>query len=101
MDRGRGVWEKYYGTIDPGILERGLATDKIKMNFDQRKLCSNSDLTMDHIKSGLLRRKEKKRKNLRCFCKMFCFMLLLASFLLVIVAVSIFLTKGKNYFGAL
>jgi len=106
LDRGtqsHGMWERYYGSTDPSRLEAGLGPSRMKRNCDQRKSSStlSSDLTMDHIKSGLLRKKEKKRKKLRCFCKMFCFLLLLSSFLLVIVAVSIFLTKGKNYFGAL
>jgi len=96
LDRGRGVWERYYGATVPHIMEAGLGPGKVR-----RKTTHSSDLTMDHIKTGLLRRKEKKRKNLRCFCKMFCFLLLLTSFLLVIVTVSIFLTKGRNYFGAL
>lgn len=106
LDRGKqshGMWERYYGSTDPSRMEAGLGPSRIQRNCDQRKSTStlSSDLTMDHIKSGLLRKKEKKRKKLRCFCKMFCFLLLLSSFLLVIVAVSIFLTKGKNYFGAL
>ena len=98
-----GVWERYYGATVPAILEAGLRPDKIRRNNNYRKSSGtlSSDLTMDYIKTGLLRRKEKKRKNLQCFCKMFCFLLLLTSFLLVIIAVSIFLTKGRNYFGAL
>ena len=56
---------------------------------------------MERITSGLIRRKERKRKGLRCFCKTFCFLLLLTSFLLVIVAVSIFLSRDINYNGSL
>ena len=106
LNRGKhshGMWEKYYGSTDTNHMEAGLGHSRMIRNCDQRKSTStlSSDLTMDQVKSGLLRRKEKKRKKLRCFCKMFCFLLLLSSFLLVIVAVSIFLTKGKHYFGAL
>ena len=59
------------------------------------------DLVMERITSGLIRSKERKRRGLRCFCKTFCFLLLLTSFLLVIVAVSIFLSRGRTYFGSL
>jgi len=103
LDRGRGMWERYYGATVPPVLEAGLGPDKIRRNSVYRKTSStySSGLTIDHIKTGLLRRKERKRKNLRCFCQIICFLLLLTSFLLVIVTVSIFLTKGRNYFGAL
>lgn len=106
LDRGKithAMWERYYGATDPSIMESGLGPGRMKRNSDQRKSTSTlgSELIMDNARSGLLRKKEKKRKKLKCFCKMFCFLLLLSSFLLVIVAVSFFLTKGKNYFGAL
>jgi len=98
-----GVWDRYYGTTDPRQLEAGLAAARTSRNCGQRKAATNigSDMVMERLTSGILRRKERKRRGLRCFCKTFCFLLLLTSFLLVIVAVSIFLSRGRNYFGSL
>merc|ERR1719219_1638893 len=98
------MWDRYYGTLDPSQLEAGFAPARSVRNSGQKKALPpgiSSDLVMERITTGLLRRKERKRRGLRCFCKTFCFLLLLTSFLLVIVAVSIFLSRGRNYFGSL
>ena len=99
-----GMWDRYYGTLDPSQIEAGFGRARSARNCSQKKALPgglSSDLVMDRITTGLLRRKERKRRGLRCFCKTFCFLLLLTSFLLVIVAVSIFLSRGRNYFGSL
>ena len=49
----------------------------------------------------MLRKNEMKKKKLKCFCQTVCVFLLLSTFLLVIVAVSILLTRGKNHFGSM
>ena len=98
------MWDRYYGTLDPSQLEGGFGPARSARNCSQKKTLPpgiSSDLVMERITTGLLRRKERKRRGLRCFCKTFCFLLLLTSFLLVIVAVSIFLSRGRNYFGSL
>merc|ERR1712038_281353 len=97
------MWDRYYGTLDPSQLEGGFGAARSVRNCSQKKVLPgiSSDLVMERITTGLLRRKERKRRGLRCFCKTFCFLLLLTSFLLVIVAVSIFLSRGRNYFGSL
>merc|ERR550525_887718 len=98
------MWDRYYGTLDPSQLEAGFGPARSARNCNQKKALPpgiSSDLVMERIMTGLLRRKERKRRGLRCFCKTFCFLLLLTSFLLVIVAVSIFLSRGRNYFGSL
>ena len=98
------MWDRYYGTLDPSQLEGGFGPARSARNCSQKKALPpgiSSDLVMERITTGLLRRKERKRRGLRCFCKTFCFLLLLTSFLLVIVAVSIFLSRGRNYFGSL
>merc|ERR1719264_1259210 len=97
------MWDRYYGTLDPSQLENGFGAARSVRNCSQKKVLPgiSSDLVMERITTGLLRRKERKRRGLRCFCKTFCFLLLLTSFLLVIVAVSIFLSRGRNYFGSL
>ena len=82
------LWDKYYSAADPGMLEAGLHT-----------LASN--FTLDLARNKSLKRAEKRRKNIRCCCKISCFLILLISFLLVIITVTFFLTKGKKYFGAL
>ena len=82
------LWDKYYGSTEPGLLEAG--GGPLASNF-----------TLDLARNRSLRKLEKRRKNLRCCCKISCFLLLLISFLLVIVTVTFFLTKGKKYFGAL
>jgi len=99
-----GMWDRYYGTLDPSQIEAGFGRARSARNCSQKKALPgglSSDLVMERITTGLLRRKERKRRGLRCFCKTFCFLLLLTSFLLVIVAVSIFLSRGRNYFGSL
>ena len=98
-----GLWDRYYGTPDPRNVEAGLAVARTARNCGKTRLAPNisSDMVMERITTGLVRRKERKRRGLRCFCKTFCFLLLLTSFLLVIVAVSIFLSRGRNYFGSL
>merc|ERR1712038_716285 len=97
------MWDRYYGTLDPSQIEAGFGRARSARNCSQKKVIPgiSSDLVMERITTGLLRRKERKRRGLRCFCKTFCFLLLLTSFLLVIVAVSIFLSRGRNYFGSL
>jgi len=79
------LWDKYYGATDPALLEAGLA----------------SNFTIDLTRNRALKKTEKRRKNLHCCCKISCFLILLVSFLLVIITVTFFLTKGKKYFGAL
>ena len=79
------LWDKYYGATDPALLEAGLA----------------SNFTIDLARNRALKKTEKRRKNLHCCCKISCFLILLVSFLLVIITVTFFLTKGKKYFGAL
>ena len=97
--RQPGVWERYYGT---GGVEAGLGAARNLRNGGQSKVPGREgDLVMERITSGLIRSKERKRRGLRCFFKTFCFLLLLTSFLLVIVAVSIFLSRGRTYFGSL
>ena len=58
-----------------------------------------SSLTLGEWAKEELGRKERKRRHGVLFCKSTCFILLVASFILVIVAVSVFLSKGKNHFG--
>jgi len=82
------LWDRYYGTNNPALIESGLST-----------LASN--FTMDLERNNALRKTEKKRKSLHCCCKISCFIILFISFLLVIITVTFFLTKGKKYFGAL
>ena len=86
------VWNHYYGTNNPAMIEAGISTMTSNLT---------SNFTIDLNRNKELRKTEKRRKNIRCCCKISCFLLLLISFLLVIITVTFFLTKGKKYFGAL
>ena len=88
MQEKNMLWDRYYGTANPGIIDAG--ANRMASNF-----------TLDLEKNKSLRKQEKRRKNLRWCCKISCFLVLLISFLLVIITVTFFLTKGKKYFGAL
>lgn len=88
MQEKNMLWDRYYGTANPGYIEAGSNT-------------MASNFTLDLEKNKSLRKQEKRRKNLRWCCKISCFLILLISFLLVIITVTFFLTKGKKYFGAL
>ena len=88
MQEKNMLWDRYYGTANPGLIDGGANT-------------MASNFTLDLEKNKYLRKQEKRRKNLRCCCKISCFLILLISFLLVIITVTFFLTKGKKYFGAL
>ena len=88
MQEKNMLWDRYYGTANPGLIEA--ASNTMASNF-----------TLDLEKNKSLRKQEKRRKNLRWCCKISCFLILLISFLLVIITVTFFLTKGKKYFGAL
>ena len=88
MQEKNMLWDRYYGTANPGLIEAGAHT-------------MASNFTMDLERNKSLRKQEKHRKNVRWCCKISCFLVLLISFLLVIITVTFFLTKGKKYFGAL
>ena len=88
MQEKNMLWDRYYGTANPGLIDAGANT-------------MASNFTLDLEKNKSLRKQEKRRKNLRWCCKISCFLILLISFLLVIITVTFFLTKGKKYFGAL
>ena len=64
-----------------------------------RQEVQGTSLTLGEWAKEELGRKERKRGTGIIFCKSLCFILLLASFILVIVAVSVFLSKGKSHFG--
>ena len=64
-----------------------------------RREVQGSSLTLGEWAKEELGRKERKRRLGVLFCKSTCFLLLVASFILLIVAVSVFLSKGKNHFG--
>jgi len=97
---GNSIWERYYGSTatagDLAALEAGGGNMR-------RAAGSNfgSGFTLDQMASNLLRKNEKKRKKMKCFCKTFCVLLLLSTFVLVIVAVSILLTRGRKTFGSM
>ena len=91
------VWERYYGSAgirDLHTTELGGFKRSSGENF-------GSGFTLDQMSSNLLRKNEQKKKRLKCFCNAFCVFLLLSTFLLVIVAVSVLLTRGKNHFGSM
>ena len=91
------VWERYYGSAgirDLHTAELGGFKRSSGENF-------GSGFTLDQMSSNLLRKNEQKKKRLKCFCNAFCVFLLLSTFLLVIVAVSVLLTRGKNHFGSM
>ena len=58
-----------------------------------------SSLTLGEWGKAQLGREERKRRAAVVVCKSLCFLLLLTTFILVIVAVSVFLSKGRNHFG--
>ena len=58
-----------------------------------------SSLTLGEWGKAELGREERKRRAAVVVCKSLCFLLLLTTFILVIVAVSVFLSKGRNHFG--
>merc|ERR1712115_136267 len=58
-----------------------------------------SSLTLGEARKEELCLQEKKRRSAMMLCKSLCLVLLLATFVLVIVAVSVFLSNGRNHFG--
>ena len=91
------IWERYYGSTavrDLNALETGRLRPAAGSSF-------GSGFTLDQVSSNMLRKNEVKKKKLKCFCQTVCVFLLLSTFLLVIVAVSILLTRGKNHFGSM
>ena len=65
----------------------------------RRERSMGSSLTLGEWGKAELGRVERKRRAAVMACKSLCFLLLLASFILVIVAVSVFLSNGRNHFG--
>lgn len=57
------------------------------------------NFTLDKSRSNYLRKEEKKRSCFVLIFKSICFLLLLASFLLVIIFISVFISQGKTMFG--
>jgi hypothetical protein len=76
------------------------AEEMLRANMAKKKLPyksnTGSPYFMEGWNNGFHVRKRTRRKTFVLFLKTLCFLLLLSSFVLVIVAVSVFLTKGNN-----
>ena len=76
------------------------AEEILRANMAKKKLPyksnTGSPYFMEGWNNGFHVRKRTRRKTFVLFLKTLCFLLLLSSFVLVIVAVSVFLTKGNN-----
>jgi len=76
------------------------AEEMLRVNIDQNKkayqLKTVSPYIIDGWHQGFHKRRKRRRKSLIFFLKSLCFLLLLSSFVLVIVAVSVFLNTGGS-----
>ena len=76
------------------------AEEMLRVNIDQNKkayqLKTVSPYIIDGWHQGFHKRKKTRRKSCILFLKSLCFLLLLSSFVLVIVAVSVFLNTGGS-----
>ena len=74
------------------------AEEMLRVNIEQNKkayqLKTVSPYIIDGWHQGYHKRKKRRRKSCILFLKSLCFLLLLSSFVLVIVAVSVFLNTG-------
>ncbi|XP_071522698.1 uncharacterized protein [Panulirus ornatus] len=103
---GRGkrqkLWETYYGTA--GTMDRTLPRHLAPHPNSQAPFCGPGachDFTLDLRRSDKLRRRSVARqKRRRCYAIVIVFFAL-SVFLGVIVAVSLYYTKGEKFFGSM
>ena len=93
-----GSWQlarKSYGRPDPRLSLLGGELDYKNYNFNYDMFLAEELRRQRHAPHLGYRKKKHRRKCVKTFCKFFCFLILLVSFILVIVCVSVFIIKDK------
>ena len=83
------------GRPDPRLSLLGGELDYKNYNFNYDMFLAEELRRLSHAPHLGYRKKKHRRKCVKTFCKFFCFLILLVSFILVIVCVSVFIIKDK------
>ncbi|KAK3849980.1 hypothetical protein Pcinc_043286, partial [Petrolisthes cinctipes] len=99
---GQELWERYYGACG-GAGDRTLPRHLAPHPNSGAPMCGQSntchDFTLDLRRADKLRRLTETRKRRRRWCSVVLVLVALTVFLGVVVAVSLYYTSGRRFFG--